>query len=152
MTAMGFWHGAAGHYLFWGFLQGAALSFFAFFPNFKNFILATRLRWFLSWLATFVFVAFAWIFFRVESIGDGFAMIGQLFSFQRLDESFKLYALAAIIIGFVFLTFEKKIITGLVKFGQKLPLVIWFAFVSVAVALLFRAGSDTLPAFIYFNF
>jgi len=152
MTAMGFWHGSSGHFIFWGFLQGAALSVFSFFPALKNFVLVTRVRRFFSWLATFIFVAFAWIFFRVESVGDGFAMIGQLFSMQRLDESFKLYVLVAIAIGFMFIAFEKKIISGLAWLQEKMPAPVWFMFVSVAVALLFRAGSDTLPSFIYFNF
>jgi D-alanyl-lipoteichoic acid acyltransferase DltB (MBOAT superfamily) len=152
MTAMGFWHGAAGHYVFWGFLQGTALSATAFFPKLRNMILSTLPGKFFSWLATFIFVMLSWIFFRVESVGDGFTMIGQLFSFQRLDESFKLYVLIAIIIGFIFLAFEQRIIRIVSGFQQKMPLIAWIAFVALAVTLLFRAGSDTLPSFIYFNF
>lgn len=152
MTAMGFWHGASGHYLFWGFLQGMALGVFAIFPKLKFLVLTNRTTKLFSWLATFTFVTIAWIFFRVESVNDGFIMIGQLFSFQRLDESFKLYALAAIIIGYIFLVFEKRIIGCLTALQEKMPVALWFIFVSVAAALLYRAGSDTLPSFIYFSF
>jgi D-alanyl-lipoteichoic acid acyltransferase DltB (MBOAT superfamily) len=152
MTAMGFWHGSASHYIFWGVLHGTALGITEFFPKLRDIILSTLPGRLFSWLATFIFVIFSWIFFRVESVSDGFAMIGQLFSFQRLDESFKLYVLIAIIIGFIFLAFEQRIIRAVSGFQQKMPRAVWIAFVTVAVALLFRVGSDTLPAFIYFNF
>ncbi|MFA6376295.1 MAG: MBOAT family O-acyltransferase [Candidatus Paceibacterota bacterium] len=152
MTAMGFWHGSGGHYIFWGFLHGTALGITEFFPKLRDKILSTLQGRFFSWLATFIFVIFSWIFFRVESVSDGFAMIGQLFSFQRLDESFKLYALLAVIVGFVFLAFESRIISFGAKIQQKMPRAAWIVFVTAVVALLFRAGSDTLPAFIYFNF
>jgi len=161
MTLMGFWHGAAAHYVFWGFLQGLALTFVAVFSAIKNSISAkigmvtgclARVGTFFSWLATFVFVCFSWIFFRAGSVQDGFAMIDQLFSFKRLDETFKLYVLFAIIVGFIFLIFEKRLIRIFSSFQERLPLAVWFVIVAVAVTLLFRAGSDTLPSFIYFSF
>ncbi|MFA7715159.1 MAG: MBOAT family O-acyltransferase, partial [Candidatus Paceibacterota bacterium] len=161
MVLMGFWHGPAGHYVFWGFLQGLALAFVAVFSAVKNSISVkvgaamgyfSRAGAFFSWLATFIFVCFSWIFFRAGSVQDGFTMIYQLFSFKRLDETFKLYVLFAIVIGFIFLIFEKRMIRIFSAFQERLPLVVWFAVVAVAATFLFRAGSDTLPAFIYFSF
>ena len=158
MTAMGFWHGASGHFIFWGFLQGAALSVNSVFLNFKKTLALTvpaalgRIGNFFSWLLTFLFVIFGWIFFRVESVGDGFAMINQLFSFQNLNEAFRLYVLLAIIIGFVFVAFEKPLISAMTAVQRRMPLAVWVLVVAAAVALLYRAGSDTLPDFIYFNF
>ncbi|MCU0653448.1 MAG: hypothetical protein MUD10_04275 [Candidatus Pacebacteria bacterium] len=152
MTAMGFWHGATWHYVFWGFLQGAALGFVAVFSGLKNFLLSSRPGRFISWLATFTFVIFAWIFFRVETVEDGFTMIGQLFSGQRLDESFKLYVLIAVAVGFAFLAFEKRILAFTERLQARMPLALWLVFLVAIFSLLFRAGSDTLPAFIYFSF
>jgi len=152
MTAMGFWHGAQAHYIFWGILHGLALGLAAYSKNLINKIRKFFLGRFVLWFITFIFVLLSWIFFRVETVSDGFAMVKQLLSLQRLDESFKLYALVAIAVGYIFIALEQHIISFLAKAQEKMPLPVWFIFVAAAIALLFRAGSDTLPAFIYFNF
>ena len=68
----GIWHGAGWGFLIWGALHGIAM-------------VVQRLcrgkislpRW-LGWLVTFVFVNIAWVFFRAESLGQAFALLGDL--------------------------------------------------------------------------
>ena len=69
----GLWHGAGWGFLLWGALHGAAM-------------VVQRLCGGkvsppkpLAWLITFVFVNFAWVFFRADSPGQALALLGGLF-------------------------------------------------------------------------
>ena len=69
----GLWHGAGWGFVIWGALHGIAMT-------------AQRLwgdkislpKW-LTWALTFVFVNFAWVFFRAENLGQALALLGGLF-------------------------------------------------------------------------
>ncbi len=83
----GLWHGANWTFLVWGFLHACyflPLLLFAknrvhtttvasgrFLPSFKEVV---------EMVSTFLLIMVAWIFFRSESVGDGFSYISALFS------------------------------------------------------------------------
>lgn len=69
----GIWHGAGWGFLIWGALHGAAMVIQRLCRG-----KVSLPRW-LGWLVTFVFVNFAWIFFRAESLGQAAALLGDLF-------------------------------------------------------------------------
>lgn len=75
----GIWHGANWTFIFWGMMHGVlqviekALGWQKYEGN-KVSVKAIRI------LATFLLVNFAWVFFRMPSIGDAFAVIGKMFS------------------------------------------------------------------------
>lgn len=72
----GLWHGAAWTYLLWGVLHGLGLAL----VHFTTPRARIRALW---WpiggtVLTFHFVAFAWLFFRCESLGEVGALLAQL--------------------------------------------------------------------------
>jgi alginate O-acetyltransferase complex protein AlgI len=66
----GLWHGAGWTFIVWGALHGGAIVAQRIWSRLG----LTLPRW-LSWLVTFVFVVFAWVFFRAENLGDATAMV-----------------------------------------------------------------------------
>lgn len=73
----GIWHGANWTFIVWGCMHGIlqiiekALGWQKYEGN-KGFVKTVRI------LVTFLLVNFAWIFFRMPSIGDAFGMIGKM--------------------------------------------------------------------------
>ena len=86
MSLCGLWHGFNFTFLFWGFLHGfyLALSFFTRktrrkirkFLKLKQFPVLDR---FIQISLTFSLVSFAWIFFRANSLSEGFGIVGRIF-------------------------------------------------------------------------
>lgn len=94
----GIWHGANWTFIFWGLIHGIAQcieKIFGFNNKEKN-----------KWLVpirialTFTIVNFAWIFFRLPSISDGFKVVDHIFSFgyPYIDLLTMSHALFAIVI------------------------------------------------------
>lgn len=79
MIVAGLWHGASNMFLIWGLLHGIGLIIHKLLlqkiPNlFSNYL------WFkiLSWGITFLYVSFAWIFFRSPNISTVFSIIDNI--------------------------------------------------------------------------
>lgn len=110
-TLSGLWHGANGTFLFWGVLHGACLSLSAASVNARKRIVTIlqldripRFHKALRIFITFHVVAFAWIFFRANSISDAFFMISNMLPLdiahlslpKAVDLSYLVVALVAI--------------------------------------------------------
>ena len=67
MLLGGLWHGAAWTFVVWGAGHGIALCVHKLCKPWLDTIASTRATRFVSWLLTFSFVAFLWIFFRASS-------------------------------------------------------------------------------------
>lgn len=84
MLLGGLWHGASWMFVIWGVLHG---FFLAAERMLKLFKFAAHPFWKQSFsriflmLATFVFVCFAWVFFRAESIHTAFSIIHSMLGF-----------------------------------------------------------------------
>ena len=85
----GLWHGANWTFIIWGGLNGIYLVF----ANIRKKITGTDktppvinrftpLNNFVQMIITFVLVTFSWIFFRANSIADGFLIIKKIFTFS----------------------------------------------------------------------
>jgi len=81
----GFWHGASRMFLIWGALHGVLLSLSAVTAGARRKAVALfqleripRFHKALRIFVTFNIVAFAWIFFRANSISDALLMIGNM--------------------------------------------------------------------------
>lgn len=61
----GLWHGATWMFVIWGALHGLALAAHRFWKTFERPLPAP-----LAWLMTFMFVNFAWVFFRAKTMED----------------------------------------------------------------------------------
>ena len=69
----GLWHGAGWGFLLWGALHGAVMVVQRLCGD------KVTLPKPLAWLLTFLFVNLAWVFFRADSPGQAFALLGGLF-------------------------------------------------------------------------
>ncbi len=79
MLLGGLWHGASWTFVFWGALHGVALCIDKLLPK-KN----KRKKMFrcLSVTGTFLFVSFAWIFFRADTFSTAWLIIKGIFTLQ----------------------------------------------------------------------
>lgn len=83
----GLWHGANWSFVVWGGLNGLYQVIGAIFTPLKE-KLSEKISWmkkYLPWkivsiFVTFIFVDFAWIFFRADTIGHAFAVIQRIFN------------------------------------------------------------------------
>ena len=79
----GLWHGANWTFIIWGALHGFYLVFELFTKNFRekfNNLFHLNKIPFLSFLTTFLFVAFAWIFFRANGVRSAFYIAKHIFT------------------------------------------------------------------------
>ena len=157
MVLTGLWHGAAGHFIFWGFWHGLGLFGTHIFFDLKKSTNSLS-KWknaignFFAGLLTFNFVSFGWIFFRSENLQTSFSLIKSLFNFQKIFEPFKIYILFLIIFGFFVFLFERKIIKFLIIFQKKLPFFLLLLLFPIFIILIFKFSPDIIPSFIYFKF
>lgn len=162
MLLGGLWHGAALRFILWGGLHGAGLAAHKFlmnrFPRMKPTGEGMKRIWRIAGIVfTFNFVCFGWIFFRADSVGTGFEMLGQIFgdfSFAAIPEVVAGYrgAFILIIIGFAAHYLPKVIHTR-----AKLRIIrnsIWVnALLLVAVIwIIMQVKSGGIQPFIYFQF
>ncbi|MDH4229346.1 MAG: MBOAT family protein [Nitrospirota bacterium] len=70
----GLWHGAGWTFVFWGFLHGLASTVHRVWTR-----LGGRLPVVAAWLVTFLFVNFAWVFFRAKEWADATRVIKAMF-------------------------------------------------------------------------
>lgn len=75
----GIWHGANWTFIFWGLIHGVLQIVekslgWQKYDGHNGFVKAERI------CLTFLLVSFAWIFFRMPTIGDAFGVIGKMFT------------------------------------------------------------------------
>ena len=152
----GIWHGANWTFIFWGALHGVlqviekALGWQKYEGG-KVGVKAIRI------LATFLLVSFAWIFFRMPSIGDAFAVIGKIFTeFGGVDFNTLFSGFAPVVIllvGIAILLFKdireeffpNKVLV------LEMPFVRWGVYVILFIMILSMGVLDG-SQFIYVNF
>ena len=87
----GLWHGANWTFVFWGFLHGVGVSVNSLFMGWKkkrkineeeNTGIVCLIKRHLAQLVTFIFVCLAFVFFRSDTMADGFLFLKRLFSFE----------------------------------------------------------------------
>jgi alginate O-acetyltransferase complex protein AlgI len=169
----GFWHGANWTFIVWGALHGL-YTIFALLTKeprkrIKKSMGLDKVFWLnntISVLSTFILVAFAWVFFRANTVSDGFYIAGKLISLPRelfqgtlvnnlikeIPVSVNALALSFMLIFFLelvhILQVYYKFETG---FSQK-PIYLRWAIYYGAVAMLFFLGVFEERSFIYFQF
>ena len=162
MLLGGLWHGAAGRYILWGGLHGFYLVvhklLMSFFPKLKvkgeDMSVSHRI---IATFVTFNLVCFGWIFFRAESIKDGFSMLNQIFT------QFNLINLFPFICGY----FQIILLMVIVFAAQFTPLVLknkvklffiessWIqksVLLLILIIFIAQIKSSDIQPFIYFQF
>ena len=79
MLIGGLWHGAAWKFVFWGAMHGVGLAVHKACRPWLSRIPDNAVTIFLSWLLTFVYVSFLWVFFRAASFEDSLLIIRNIF-------------------------------------------------------------------------
>ena len=108
-------------------------------------------------IVTFLIVNFAWIFFRMPTLGDAFGVIGHIFDFTQpmTVEINSKPILAFIVMGTSILFmkdwFDEFAPSRLQLFNNKRAVVRWTAYVVVMVMILLSGVFDA-GQFIYANF
>ena len=163
----GLWHGAGWTFVIWGVLHGIAIVLVALLRHYNiNLLPGKNVGMVLLRVAiTFVFVSFAWIYFRANSLADANYVVSHLLVFDSTQdlmlpfseallsvqtEFYLSFVLIALLIGFDVL--DAKL--TLPRMLAKTPLVIrWGAYYALIAAVLFSglygAGAQQ---FIYFQF
>jgi len=100
MVIGGLWHGANWTFLFWGALHGGGLIIERHRRARRAITGKAPPPAWLSWLVTFNFVCFAWIFFRAHSFGQAASVIERLFTgWGQPSPDITLGVLAAVAVG-----------------------------------------------------
>jgi alginate O-acetyltransferase complex protein AlgI len=162
----GLWHGANWTFIAWGALHGFYLIVetttnplkkkiisFLGLQKFPNLILTTEI------CSTFILVNIGWIFFRANSIEDGFYVIGHLFQNLSLDLnqgiagiSWVDLIIAFTMIGFMEVVHLTQEHTGIRKMLKNEPLILrWSIYIFMILSLLLF-GVFHNAQFIYFQF
>jgi len=102
MLLGGLWHGAAWTFVIWGGLHGLGLVWCHWIDRVRPNGLFPNMRW-LAAALTFLFVTFAWVFFRAENFDAAGSMLAGMAGFNGLgagvgDEPFIGIALGLIIV------------------------------------------------------
>lgn len=165
----GLWHGANWTFVIWGGLHGIyqvigiiTYKFRSFLKGENNFILK-----FFSILITFILTAFAWIFFRANTINDAFYIISNLFtdiskwtSHQYIYEvitstGLNIMEIIVVCTAILFLM-ASEIISGKKSvfeyFEKKLYLIRLFYYILIAVFIISAGVYYNAGEFIYFQF
>ncbi|GHV42300.1 alginate O-acetyltransferase [Clostridia bacterium] len=83
MVLGGLWHGANWTFVIWGVLHGLGLCIHKFFAkHFPHLKKSNVVISFISILATYIFVCFAWIFFRSSDFQTAFTIISRIVTWQ----------------------------------------------------------------------
>ena len=75
MLAAGLWHGASWQFVLWGALHGIGLVVHKALKPLLDYVPNTLWVRFLSWLLTFCYVAFAWVFFRSPDLDTALTLL-----------------------------------------------------------------------------
>ncbi len=164
----GLWHGANWTFILWGGIHGA----YQVIGDIKNRIFKTDkpqffILTFFRILITFVLVAFAWIFFRANTVSDAFYIVQNLFSdiskiadiqyiYDILNSVglsiFEFVICVCLILALLFIElFEKRNVIHTVL--NSVPFIFRFAFYYVLVIVILALGVfGNGGEFIYFQF
>lgn len=157
-TLCGFWHGAQWTFLIWGLYHGLFLTFEKI-PVIKNTL--KKLPRLVCHIYALIIVMIGWVFFRCDTLSQGFTYIGAMFGFNGIvshsyyfNEFMTTTSWLALIAGVVFCVPWKSFLEqeNIKKVVVKLePVKCVTLLVIFVVSIIFTAASVYNP-FIYFRF
>jgi D-alanyl-lipoteichoic acid acyltransferase DltB (MBOAT superfamily) len=145
MVVSGLWHGAAWTFVIWGALH--AIGRFMTRDLERTDFYAERIPGLVKQISVFIFVTFAWIFFRASSIGDAATIVKRIFTAGMADPKFPVLALLLCLSIWLYqFLFESRI----KRILEWRPLKICVVCLIILYLVIFaRAGNE---AFIYLQF
>ncbi len=146
MVVSGAWHGASANLIVWGFLHGGACILVNLWPSH----LTPATGWRVT--LTFIFVTFAWIFFRAASLDQAFDYLSAMTRFQAL---FTYNVVGGALLLLLFFMIQFHVAQRLPQWVDWLSRPAWpvqFAGLTAFVWLCIEWGPSGVPAFIYFKY
>lgn len=158
MLLGGLWHGANWKFVFWGGMHGIGLAIDKIWQKltkgrFKNYRVARIVGWFI----TLHFVVFLWVFFRADSFGTAWQMIGQVFTsfdlayFPAFFEVRKLFV-ALLLLAIAIHAIPSSKFEGVERLYVRMPFWVKAIVFIVLVQCILQIRSSDLQPFIYFQF
>lgn len=161
MLLGGLWHGASLNFVAWGGMHGVALALHKWtrehvFHHEKHYH-STGLRWVLSVLLTFHFVAFCWIFFRNHTFEASWMMITQIVTnfhpelFEQVVTGYWI-VFAMMLFGYVTHFVPDALQNRCVRVLERGGVVLCALLISAVIYLVIQVKSSEIQPFIYFQF
>ncbi len=145
MLLMGLWHGAAWTFVIWGGIHALARCLTRGLES--SLFYKEKVPKFVKQLSVFVFVTFAWIFFRAESLSDALVIIGGIFSGGPARPGFPLLFVAMIFLVWLYQFIYESRFRQFLKFSP--VRICGFVFMILyLIIFVFSSGES----FIYFEF
>ena len=161
MLLGGLWHGASLNFVAWGGMHGVALAVHKWlrenvFHHDKTYQ-STGLRWLLSVLLTFHFVAFCWIFFRNNTFEASWVMITQVFTnfhpelFEQVVTGYWI-VFAVMLFGYLTHFIPDSFQNLFVRVLERGSVVLCALLIAAVIYLVIQVKSSEIQPFIYFQF
>jgi alginate O-acetyltransferase complex protein AlgI len=147
MVTSGVWHGASWSFVLWGLVHGVGrvaareLGFLS--------ALIGRMPRLVQQAGVFVFVTFAWIFFRARTVGEGCMIVLRIFTSGIADPRFPVLLLVPIGAVWIYQFLENRE-TPAPRTWDRFPVRVGIAF--FMIAYLAMVSQPSAQSFIYFNF
>lgn len=160
MLLGGLWHGASLKFLLWGAMHGIALAFHKIWMVWTGKTFLARSTWMgtaFSWILTFHFVCFCWIFFRADNMEIVKAMLDQIIFhfkpelFTAIIQGYPVvtaFMLAGYVLHFMPFSWE----SGMQKIVVEMPLLGKATLFVLMVIWVVQMKSSEIQPFIYFQF
>jgi alginate O-acetyltransferase complex protein AlgI len=158
MVLGGLWHGAAWTFVVWGALHGAGQALGHFRrtrriaagltpqPNSAAAIAGQR-------IVTFHLVCLGWVFFRADSIGSAFDVLGRLLTGWAQPATLLSALLIGVVVGMILLQWLPGRVSGRVQvvFSRMAP-ALQGVFLALVLFIITTLGPQGVAPFIYFQF
>jgi D-alanyl-lipoteichoic acid acyltransferase DltB (MBOAT superfamily) len=154
----GLWHGAGWTFIFWGGLHGLGLTGEHMAmdrrkqlglpePERRGLQLALRRAW------VFAFVTFAWIFFRADTLGGAFRVIGRFFTGWTAPTAGVTWQLVTLIfVGVAIQYIPRQVTAGIESGFSRLGPILQGLAVAAGLFLIGALGPQGPALFLYFKF
>ena len=157
MLIGGLWHGAAWKFIFWGAMHGVGLAVHKACRPILDRIPDNVFTIFATWLLTFTYVSFLWVFFRAASFEDSILIISNIFKdfdIRQLLQFFvaqKVWCLMMLLL--IVMHFVPRHISEIVRNTFiRAHWAVKFAVFCGAVQLVIIFMTEEVQPFIYFQF
>lgn len=162
MLLGGLWHGANLRFIIWGGLHGLALAFHKWLIGLGSYFKPTGVGMHpmirvISVLITFHFVAFAWIFFRMENLADVWLMLEMIIQEFRPEVAVQFISgyqtvFWLMVVGFMLHFTPLRVREASQRFVGSLPLLGQAFLLAIVFIVLVQFRSIGVQPFIYFQF
>ena len=158
MIVAGLWHGASWIFILWGVLHGMGLVIHKFcLNNGLNKIPNNTYVKVASWLITFCYVSFAWIFFRANNIDSAIELISHIIHETHLSDAYTFLMAYPVWLLLVLISLELHSIrkTDYDWLQQKfiaLPWVLKLIIFILVTQLVINLSQQSIQPFIYTQF